>query len=525
MAKEEIQTPVVLRTQVYLNDLDYFCNKSWTMSFNLNTKTWISFHSYIPNFYIGENNFFYSGLNGCCDDEDAGGFKAIAGVLDKKPPLTTTTTTFYPSPTTTSTTTVVDCTFIGIGIITSCELVGDAIITVPPTTTTTICQRPYNTLTEFTFIQGYTLGSITPDPEVIFTDTLQEACNAIPVIDYIYSIGNTDGSEANIFNGYANTTTTELQLANIVYYGDSLDCTFVLDGFYLLFLPQLFPNVYHIVGGVVVDILSCDCGITTTTTTTAPILTECCGILLSANDNINYLDKLTDIVSPLTVPGYVASQGIAMTEDKFWSIDTDITEWDVVLNPFAATFNRTITLPGGFTTSSGIVALNNTTLIGINDSVSPQEVVELDITTLSASATIKFTLQVDRVAYGNPLYVQTGQIIIINRDMTSSDYYISQYNYSTGTLELDINIGSVGGVTLFECDCDIYVTDASGHMYVIIKEFPFVLLDLGYSIDLSSINSATQIGTCVVSPIIKNVTTTTTTTTIVPTTTTTTTAP
>ena len=127
--------PVVLRTQVYLNDPDYFCNKSWTMSYNLNTKSWISFHSYIPNFYIGENNFFYSGLNGCCDDADAGGFQAIAGVLDKKPPLTTTTTTFYPSPTTTSTTTVIDCTFIGIGIITSCELGGNGIITVPPTTT------------------------------------------------------------------------------------------------------------------------------------------------------------------------------------------------------------------------------------------------------------------------------------------------------------------------------------------------------------------------------------------------------
>ena len=518
---DEIQTPVVLRTQVYLNDPDYFCNKSWTMSYNLNTKTWISFHSYIPNFYIGENNFFYSGLNGCCDDVDAGGFKAIAGVLSKRLSTTSTTTTFYPSPTTTSTTTVLDCVLSGIATITSCDFTGTAIITVPPTTTTTICQRPYNTLTQFQFVQGYTLGT---DPEVIFIATLQEACNAIPAVEYVYSVGNADGSVANIFNGYANTTSTELELGNIVYYGDSLDCTFVPDGWYLLLFPQPFINIYHIVGGVVIEISTCDCGITTTTTTTAPILTECCGILLSANDTLNYLNKLTDVVSPLTVPGYVSSQGIAMTVDKFWSIDTDITEWDVVLNPFAATFNRTINLPGGFTTSSGIVALNNTTLIGINDTPSQQEVTELDITTLTASATIKFTLQLDRIAYGNPLYVQTGQIIIINRDTTSSDYYISQYNYSTGTLELDINIGSVGGVTLFECDCDIYVTDASGNVYVIIKAFPYVLLDLGYSIALSSINSATQIGTCVVSPIIKDITTTTTTT-IVPTTTTTTTAP
>jgi hypothetical protein len=33
----------------------------------MNTKSWVSFHSYIPNYYIGENNFFYSGLNQGCD--------------------------------------------------------------------------------------------------------------------------------------------------------------------------------------------------------------------------------------------------------------------------------------------------------------------------------------------------------------------------------------------------------------------------------------------------------------------------
>jgi hypothetical protein len=52
---------------VQLLDPVYFCNRSWTLSFNLNTKSWISFHSYIPNYYIAENNFFYSGLNQGCD--------------------------------------------------------------------------------------------------------------------------------------------------------------------------------------------------------------------------------------------------------------------------------------------------------------------------------------------------------------------------------------------------------------------------------------------------------------------------
>lgn len=78
----------VIRKEVFLTDQEYFCNKSWTVSFNFNTKSWISFHSYLPNWYIGENNFFYSGLNDCCAD-----FDAVVGTL--VPNTTTTTTTQF----------------------------------------------------------------------------------------------------------------------------------------------------------------------------------------------------------------------------------------------------------------------------------------------------------------------------------------------------------------------------------------------------------------------------------------------
>ena len=66
-----LSTGQEIRTEVYLTDLDYFCNKSWTLTYSMNTASWISFHSYIPNWYIAENNFFYSGLNDCCSDIDA----------------------------------------------------------------------------------------------------------------------------------------------------------------------------------------------------------------------------------------------------------------------------------------------------------------------------------------------------------------------------------------------------------------------------------------------------------------------
>ena len=82
---ERVVNGVTFKDVVSLTDQQYFCNKSWTLSFNMNTKSWISFHSYIPNFYIAENNFFYSGINEGCDLE------AIA--FEELPPTTTTTTT------------------------------------------------------------------------------------------------------------------------------------------------------------------------------------------------------------------------------------------------------------------------------------------------------------------------------------------------------------------------------------------------------------------------------------------------
>jgi hypothetical protein len=137
--------PIITRTVVDLTDVNYFCNKSWSLSFNFNTMSWISFHSYIPNFYIAENNFFYSGLNGSCDIE------VIAAEI--VPTTTTTSTTTIAPPTTTTTTTVpppdcalagtielFDCELAGIAELISepqCELAGDAEKIYPTTTTTT----------------------------------------------------------------------------------------------------------------------------------------------------------------------------------------------------------------------------------------------------------------------------------------------------------------------------------------------------------------------------------------------------
>ena len=113
----------VLKTVVYLTDRTYFCNKSWTLSYNVNSKSWVSFHSYIPNFYIAENNFFYSGNNDCCGD-----FDAIVAIPGGETSTTTTSSTSTSS--TTSTTTTIftpDCDLEGNASQKVCDIEGNAV--------------------------------------------------------------------------------------------------------------------------------------------------------------------------------------------------------------------------------------------------------------------------------------------------------------------------------------------------------------------------------------------------------------
>lgn len=149
---------------VNLTDPEYFCNKSWTLSFNMNTQSWISFHSYIPNFYVAENNFFYSGLNEGCDLE------ALA--INEIATISTTTTArppFPPEPITTTTSTTRDCRLVGTVVEIDCSLAGEAILN-PITTTTTSTSTSTTTSTS----TSTTTTTTTVPPTTTTTTTVVE---------------------------------------------------------------------------------------------------------------------------------------------------------------------------------------------------------------------------------------------------------------------------------------------------------------------------------------------------------------
>jgi hypothetical protein len=174
----------VIKTVVELTDVEYFCNKSWTLSFNFNTKSWVSFHSYIPNWYIAENNFFYSGLNGGCDLE------AIAAEEVPFVPTTTTSTTQRITTTTSTTTVFINCTIEGYAVVRACELAGTA-IDVTPTTTTTSTSSTSTTTTTTTICVNcdtYSIQNVTALPvSVDWTYCNGQTFNiSIPAFSTIY---------------------------------------------------------------------------------------------------------------------------------------------------------------------------------------------------------------------------------------------------------------------------------------------------------------------------------------------------
>ena len=149
---------LVVKKYVEVTDLEYFCNKSWTASFNLNTKSWVSFHTYLPNFYIGENNFFYSGLNEGCD------VTAVAVVE-------------IPSPTTTTTTTrIIYCNLTGTAVVTGypCLLEGIAVEETTTTTTSTSTSTSTSTTTSTSTSTSTSTTTTTSSTSTTSTTTTQQ---------------------------------------------------------------------------------------------------------------------------------------------------------------------------------------------------------------------------------------------------------------------------------------------------------------------------------------------------------------
>jgi hypothetical protein len=166
-------------------------------------------------------------------------------------------------------------------------------------------------------------------------------------------------------------------------------------------------------------------------------------------------------VAPNPNPTLDTSNGVpitlAHTDNKSWVYAWDtatnamvIRESNITSTPFTSTFNRNIALPAGYKPANGLVAINDTTLVGINKVQYPgigtnpikdeYFVVEYNISGATAVATVKFKTPQFKKPVGG--FIRTTgsspKIIMLTQPdyAPGSNLSLSQYDYNTGQLEV-----------------------------------------------------------------------------------------
>jgi hypothetical protein len=288
-----------IKKEIYLIDSDYFCNVSWTISFNFNTKSWISFHSYLPNWYLGENNFFYSGLNYCPND-----FDFLVGERDTTVPTISTTTTRRLTTTTSTTIPFVppSCGFDVTIKESDCTLEGSGVFVDGPPNN---CIRP-RTVQIFDLISGYQL--LSPVADITTSGSEQEACGNIALYQ---ALNNDPNYIPTVLIAEANS----LEVGQIVYdESTGNDCTVIPDGWYFTDQSAFFNQTIQILEGVIVSIDTCDVSISTTTTsTTVPSQLYC---YMSEIDSGDVLNPLGGVIN------YIDENGNPQIESGLFSPNT-----------------------------------------------------------------------------------------------------------------------------------------------------------------------------------------------------------
>jgi len=198
-----------------------------------------------------------------------------------------------------------------------------------------------------------------------------------------------------------------------------------------------------------------------------------------------------------------SSSDIAHTGSKLWLYSQlpvspytrRFGEWDITFEPFSASFNRYITITKY---GSGLCLKDDNTLITslwtIVISVWVSKIYECDIAT--GVETYKFDLFGERVVTGDYILTTTNKFIILT-GAPDETKYISQYDYNTGNIEIDMSLSPSLNLPygLFVHNNEIYIADLRGslltYIWKIDKTTPYALtlfdtLDIG-------INGASQL--------------------------------
>ena len=193
----------------------------------------------------------------------------------------------------------------------------------------------------------------------------------------------------------------------------------------------------------------------TNTPTSTPVIVDCVSYITTGTTDIFKYNIDTNALTLLTFPSLPSISDIANNSNKFWITDTnnpqEITEYYINPTPFIATFNRIL---NPSKTLLGLCVKDDNNLISTTTGATVGAsyiVVEVNISTTIPTITNKFSLPgTGRILSGDLFYFPlTDKLFVTN--MGAGNTYLTQYDYSTGTLEYDVilnpSIASVYGLS------------------------------------------------------------------------------
>jgi len=185
----------------------------------------------------------------------------------------------------------------------------------------------------------------------------------------------------------------------------------------------------------------------TPTPTLGAIVVPECSVIYESIDGLFYSYNSDTNVSTLLNLGQSpsgASEDVAHTTNKLWKYDdTHIYEFNITLNPFSSTFNRTINI--NYTLGTGLCAINDTTLISSRQVNGVPTVIKITLNNDNTTTVENlFALPSGRLVSGDFVYTTNNKIIVttIRTSPTPIAYFISQYAFTNNAwvLEFDQNI-------------------------------------------------------------------------------------
>ena len=223
----------------------------------------------------------------------------------------------------------------------------------------------------------------------------------------------------------------------------------------------------------------------TPTPTGFPYINQCdvlyvtrSGQVYAFNPATNTSLNLTSFFIGPSITSY--SLDIAHTEDTLWLLgDGQIQEWFIQLFPFSAQFSRYITLPPT-NIGDGLGVIDDTTLVISRYSDVPDipnQILLLDITTdTGIPSSPLFFLPLGRFVTGDISYNSDDKLLITNQD-GQGNTFVSQYNFTTTGLDVEINITSTvsSPAGLYSFDNNIFVVNYNtiGQSYAMGLSFPY----------------------------------------------------